>query len=65
MSGVICDRRIATRVKGKVHKMGVRSAMMYCLETVVLTKRRELKLVVAELKMGVTKIDRSAVWRYG
>ena len=38
-SGVICDRRVPARVKGKVYKVAVRPAMLYGLETVALTKR--------------------------
>ena len=40
MSGVICDRRVSARVKGKVYKVAVRPAMLYGLETVALTKNR-------------------------
>ena len=29
MSGVICDRRVPARVKGKVYKVAVRPAMLY------------------------------------
>lgn len=36
--GGICGRRIAARVKGKVYRMVLRPAMMYCLETAALTK---------------------------
>ena len=39
MSGVICDRRVPARVKGKVYKVAVRPAMLYGLETVALTKK--------------------------
>ena len=63
MSGVICDRRVPARVKGKVYKVAVRPAMLYGLETVALTKRQEAELEVAELKMlrcslGVTRMDK-------
>ena len=34
MSGVICDRRVPARVKGKMYKVAVRPAMLYGLETV-------------------------------
>ena len=34
VSGVICDRRLPARVKGKVYSSVVRSAMVYGLETV-------------------------------
>ena len=49
--GVICDRRVPARVKGKVYKLAVRPAMLYGLETVVLTKRQEAEMEMAELKM--------------
>ena len=34
VSGVICDRRLPARVKGKVYSSAVRPAMVYGLETV-------------------------------
>ena len=63
MSGVIGDRRVPARVKGKVYKVAVRPAMLYGLETVALTKRQEAEMEVAELKMlqfslGVTRMDK-------
>ena len=63
MSGVICDRRVSARVKGKVYRVAVRPAMLYGLETVALTKRQEAEMEVAELKMlrfslGVTRMDK-------
>ena len=50
-------------MKGKVYKTVVRPAMLYGLEAVALTKRQEVELEVAELKMlrfslGVTRMDR-------
>ena len=38
VSGVICDRRLPARVKGKVYSTVVRPAMVYVLETVAVTK---------------------------
>ena len=63
MSEVICDRRVPTRVKGKVYKVAARPAMLYGLEIVALTKRQEAEMEVAELKMlrfslGVTIMDK-------
>ena len=63
MSGVICDRRVSARVKGKVYRVAVRPAMLYGLETVALTKRQEAEMEVAELKilrfsLGVTRMDK-------
>lgn len=49
IDGVICDRRITARVKGKVYKMAVRPVMMYGLETVAVTKRQEAELEVVEI----------------
>ena len=51
MSGVICDRRVPARVKGKVYRVAVRPAILYGLETVAPTKRQEAEMEVAELKM--------------
>ena len=40
VSGVICDRRLPARVKGKVYSSVVRPAMVYGLETVAVTKNK-------------------------
>ncbi|KAK3539065.1 hypothetical protein QTP86_023506 [Hemibagrus guttatus] len=63
VSGVLCDRKISARIKGKVYRTVVRPAMLYGLEIVSLRKRQESELEVAELKMlrfslGVTRLDR-------
>ncbi|WP_139267332.1 reverse transcriptase domain-containing protein, partial [Escherichia coli] len=63
VSGVMCDKRVSARMKGKVDKTVVRPAMLSGLETVALRKRQEAELEVAELKMlrfslGVTRMDR-------
>ncbi|KAK3539824.1 hypothetical protein QTP70_013337 [Hemibagrus guttatus] len=51
VSGVLCDRKISARIKGKAYRTVVRPAMLYGLETVSLRKRQESELEVAELKM--------------
>ncbi|KAK3513273.1 hypothetical protein QTP70_009811 [Hemibagrus guttatus] len=51
VSGVLCDRKMSARIKGKVYRTVVRPAMLYGLETVSLRKRQESELEVAELKM--------------
>ncbi|KAK3505975.1 hypothetical protein QTP70_025472, partial [Hemibagrus guttatus] len=51
VSGVLCDQKISARIKGKVYRTVVRAAMLYGLETVLLRKRQESELEVAELKM--------------
>ena len=63
MSGVLCDRKINVRLKGKVYKTVVRPAMMYGVETWPLKKNQERKLEVEEMKMlrwicRVTKMDK-------
>ena len=62
-SGVLCDRRLSARLKGKIYKSVVRPAMLYGMETVVVAERMEKKMEPAELKMvrwalGVTLKDR-------
>ena len=44
MSGVICDKRIAAKVQGKVYKRVVRPAVLLDLEKVALIKRLEAEL---------------------
>ena len=61
--GVICDRKLPARVKGKVYSSVVRPAMVYGLETVAATKKQVEKMKVAEMKMlrflmGVTRKDK-------
>ncbi|KAK3548755.1 hypothetical protein QTP70_020328 [Hemibagrus guttatus] len=46
VSGVLCDRKISARIKGKVYRTVVRPAMLYGLETVSLRKRQESELEV-------------------
>ena len=63
VSGVICDKRLPARVKGKVYSSVVRPAMVYGLETVAVTKKQIEEMEVAEMKMlrfamGVTRKDK-------
>ena len=63
VSGVICDKRLPAKVKGKVYSSVVRPAMVHGLETVAVTKKQVEKMEVAEIKMlrfavGVTKKDK-------
>ena len=63
VSGILCDRRISLRVKGKVYTTAVRRAMMYGAETWAVKKAQEKKFDVAGMRMvrwmsGVTKLDR-------
>ena len=63
VSGVLCDRKLSAKVKGKMYKSVVRPTMLYGMETVVVTERQVGKMEVAELKMlrwalGVTRKDK-------
>ena len=63
VSGVICDRKLPARVKGKVYSSVVRPAMVYGLETATVTKKQVEEMEVAEMKMlrfamGVTRKDK-------
>ena len=61
--GVLCDRKLSAKVKGKMYKSVVRTAMLSGMETVVVTERQMGKMEVADLKMvrwalGVTRKDK-------
>ena len=61
VSGVLCDRRMNVKIKGKVYV--VRPALIYGAETRALKKAQENKFEVAEMRMlrwmcGVTKLDK-------
>ena len=63
VSGVICNKRLPARVKGKVYSSVVRPAIVYGLETVAVTKKQVEEMEVAEMKMlrfsmGVTRKDK-------
>ena len=40
VSGIICDRRLPARVRGKVYSLVVRLAMVYELETVAIQRNK-------------------------
>ena len=61
--GVICDRRLPARAKGKVYSSVVRPVMVYGLEMVAVTKKQVEEMKVVEKKMlrfgmGVTRKDK-------
>ena len=63
VSGVLCNRKLSTKIMGKMYKSVVRPAMLYIIETVAVTERHMGKMEVAELKMvrwalGVTRKDK-------
>ena len=50
-SGVLCDKRIPVKLKGKVYITVVRPAMLYGAETWATTKRHESRIEVNEMGM--------------
>ena len=50
VSGVLCDRKLSAKVKGKMYKSVVRPTMLHGMETVAVTERQMGKMEVAELK---------------
>ena len=63
MPGVLCDRKAPLSVKGKLHKVVVRPAILYSTETLAVTQRMEKKLEVAEMRMlrfecGINRLDK-------
>ena len=61
--GVLCDKRMPVKLKGKVYRTVVRPAMLYGAETWATTKRQESRIEVNEMRMlrwmcGVTRKDK-------
>ena len=62
-SGVLCDKRVPLKLKGKSHKTVIRPAMLYGTETASMKKTEEKNMDVTEMRMlkwisGVTREDR-------
>ena len=51
VSGVLCDQKTPLSVKGKLHKVVVRLAMLYSTETLAVMQRIKKKFEVAEVRM--------------
>ncbi|XP_047477370.1 uncharacterized protein LOC125030994 [Penaeus chinensis] len=63
ITGLLCDRRVPAKLKGRLFKTMVRPAMLYGMEAVAVTKGQERKMEVAEMRMlrfslGKTRLDR-------
>ena len=63
VTGVLCDRKVPLSVKGKLHKVVVRPAMLYGTETLAVTQGMEKKPEAAKMKMlrfecGVARLDK-------
>ena len=64
VSGIVCDRKLSAKVKGKIYQSVIRSAMLYEVETVATTEKQLGQTEVAELKMvrwalGITSKDKT------
>ena len=51
MPGVLCDKRVQSHAKGKIHKMIIQPAMLFGMETVSVTSSHVKKLELTEIKM--------------
>ena len=63
LSGVLCDRKLSAKVKGKIYKSVVKPTMLYGMKMVAVTERQMGKMEAAELKMvrwalGVTRKEK-------
>ncbi|GJZ32302.1 hypothetical protein Tco_0577738 [Tanacetum coccineum] len=61
-SGVLCDRRIPLKLKGKFYRVAIKPTMLYGSECWLITKAQADRVEVAELRMlrwtcGKTMID--------
>lgn len=63
LTGVLCDRRMPLKLKGKIHKSVIRPAMLFASECWTMFESFNKKLEATEMKMlrlakGVTKLDK-------
>ena len=50
-SGVLCDKKVPLKLKGKLYQTSVRSAMLYGTECWAVKSQHESKVSVAEMRM--------------
>ena len=51
LSGVLCNRRLSSRLKGMIFKTVVRPAITYGTETLAIKKSHNRRMDIAEMKM--------------
>ena len=51
MLGVLCDKKMPVKLKGKVYTTAVRQAMLYGMETLPVKKANETRMNVTEMRM--------------
>ena len=61
-SGVLCDRKVSLKLKGKFYRVDVRPTLLHGAECWPITKALEQKMKVAEMRMlrwmcGLTRRD--------
>ncbi|XP_071694390.1 uncharacterized protein [Rutidosis leptorrhynchoides] len=61
-TGVLCDKKIPLKLKGKLFKVAIRPVMLYGSECWPMTKAQERRMKVAEMRMlrwacGKTRLD--------
>ena len=50
-TGIICDRKVKDKIKGKFYRTAIRPAMLYGSECWALKRKHEHKMAVAEMRM--------------
>ena len=51
ITGVMCDKKVTDKFKGRLYKVMLRPALLHGMETVAATKTQEKRMEVAEMKM--------------
>ena len=63
ITGVMCDRLVPGKVKGRMFKMMVRPAILCGMDAIAVTKAQEKKMEVAEMRMLRFSIGKTRMGR--